>query len=182
MTKRRVYDIEKHIHFVTFSCYKRRKHLQHNRAMQIVIGQMGSRLATQNGICLGFVIMPDHVHAMIWFPEIGQLSPFMNKWKEQSSKTIKAVLPEIFPKYWSKIKRADPIWQARYYGFNIWSRKKFEEKLNYMHQNPVRAGLVDRAEDWRWSSANWYSHRKSVGIPIRLPPGLETDDEFDTNH
>ena len=32
--------------------------------------------------------------------------------------------------------------------------------------NPVKAGLVQRAEDWRWSSARWYTHRQTVGVPI----------------
>jgi len=50
-----------------------------------------------------------------------------------------------------------------------------------MHMNPVRAGLVDRAVDWRWSSARWYIEQKSAGLPIRWPPGLETDDEFNVD-
>lgn len=81
--------------------------------------------------------------------------------------------------YWSQIDDSDPIWQPRYYGFNIWSRHKVEEKLDYMHMNPVRAGLVERAVDWKWSSARWYDDKKPVGLSIRWPPGLETEDEFD---
>jgi hypothetical protein len=50
MVARRVYDNEKHIHFVTFSCYKRRKYLQTDLAKQIVIGQLGSRIALHNGV------------------------------------------------------------------------------------------------------------------------------------
>ena len=38
--------------------------------------------------------------------------------------------------------------------------------------------LVNRAIDWKWSSASWYLHGKQVGLPIRVPPGKETDDEF----
>lgn len=178
MVKRRVYDKEKHIHFVTFSCYRRRQHLQHPRSKQVVIGEMGSRLAKHIGLCLGFVIMPDHVHALIWFPEIEQLSQFMDKWKERTSKTLKQVLPAAFPDYWKQINEHDPIWQARYYGFNVWSRVKAEEKLNYMHMNPVRAGLVKEPTDWQWSSARWYVDRRTVGVPIRWPPGLEDNDEF----
>jgi putative transposase len=144
-------------------------------AKQIVIGQLGSRIAHHNGICLGFVIMPDHVHAMAWFPETDQLSSFMNKWKDQTSHALKDLLRTRFPNYWSKVHEADPIWQPRYYGFNIWSRAKVEEKLHYMHENPVRAGLVEKAVLWRWSSARWYLDGKSVGLPIRWPPGLESD-------
>ena len=178
MVKRRVYDEEKHLHFVTFSCFKRRNHLQHDQAKRIVIGTMGSRLAQQNGLCLGFVIMPDHVHALVWFPEINQLSPFMNKWKELTSKTLKQFLPKMFPKYWSTIDSSEAIWQARYYGVNLWSRHKVEEKLDYIHQNPVRAGLVKMATDWSWSSARWYLQQRTVGVPIKWPAGLETDDDF----
>jgi len=41
------------------------------------------------------------------------------------------------------------------------------EKLNYLHLNPVRAGLVEKAVDWRWSSARWYEQRRSVEVPIQ---------------
>ena len=178
MTTRRVYDQEKHVHFVTFSCYKRRRFLNPDRAKRIVIGQLGSRLTKQNGICSGFVVMPDHIHALIWFLEIGQLSSFMDVWKTQTSKSLKELFQTQFSAYWKQIPETDPIWQARYYGFNVWSCRKFEEKLVYMHQNPVRAGLVERPIDWAWSSARWYEQRKSVGIKIQWPPGMEVDDEF----
>jgi len=181
VVKRRVYDAEKHIHFVTFSCYRRRRLLDSDRAKRIVIGHLGSKLAQRNGLCLGFVIMPDHVHAMVWFPETRQLSPFMNEWKGQSSHALKKLLRTDFPNYTSQFDESDPIWQARYYGFNIWSRKKVEEKLDYMHMNPVRAGLVELAVEWRWSSARWYIEHKSVGLPIAWPPGIEGDDEFNVD-
>jgi putative transposase len=175
MVKRRLYDAEKHIHFVTFSCYKRRTYLKPDRAKRIVIGQLGIRLRKHDGLCLGFVVMNDHVHAMVWFPETEQLSSFMNKWKEQSSREIKQMFRNHFANYWSRVDDSDPIWQARYYGFNVWSRSKAEEKLDYMHMNPVRAGLVQRAVEWTWSSARWYVEGKSVGLPIRWPDGLEAE-------
>ena len=64
---------------VTFSCYKRQRYLHTDFAKRIVIGQLGSRLAHHQRICLGFVIMPGHVPALIWFPKVRQLSAFMNK-------------------------------------------------------------------------------------------------------
>ncbi|WP_397569224.1 REP-associated tyrosine transposase [Schlesneria sp. T3-172] len=181
MVERRVYDTGKQIHFVTFSCYKRRKHLQHDQAKRIVIGTMGSRLAQHQGLCLGFVIMPEHVHALIWFPETWQLSPFMNKWKELTSKSLKTVLPQSFRSDWSQIDSTERIGQTRDYGFNIWSRAKVEDKLDGGHMNPVPAGMVERARDWPWSSARWYLEQKSVGLPIRWWPRVEADNEFTTN-
>jgi len=167
--------------FVTLSCYRRRGLLDSDRAGRVVIGHLGSKLAQRNGLCLGFVVMPDHVHALIWFPETRQHSPFMNEWKGQSSHVLKKLFQTEFPNDTSQFDESDPIWQARYDGFNIWSRKKVAEKLDYMHMNPVRAGLVERAVDWRWSSARWYIDHKSVGLTISWPPGIESDDEFNVD-
>ena len=169
MPKRRVYDDERHAQFITFSCYKRRKLLDHDRAKKIVIGTLGSQLATHYGLCIGFVIMPEHVHCLVWFDEPGHLSPFMNHWKDQTSLKIKNLYQRELTQYWSTIDETDPAWQARYYPFNVFTEKKLVEKLDYMHLNPVRRGLVSRAVDWKWSSARWYLERKPVGIPIRMP-------------
>lgn len=48
------------------------------------------------------------------------------------------------------------FWQHRFYDFNVFTGQKRAEKLDYMHQNPVKRGLVNSAEDWKWSSARFY--------------------------
>ena len=75
------------------------------------------------------------------------------------------------------------FWQKRYYDFNVFSERKHVEKLRYMHRNPVKRGLVESPELWRWSSFRDYrlgepgavrlwvesSHpllRKGVGHPL----------------
>ncbi len=55
------------------------------------------------------------------------------------------------------LRAVDSFWQARYYDFNVWSEKKFVEKLRYIHRNPVKRGLVARPEDWQWSSFRHYA-------------------------
>jgi len=169
MTDRRIYDDEKDAQFITFSCYKRRKLLNTDAAKRIVIGTLGSQLVTHVGLCIGFVIMPEHVHCLVWFNEPKHVSPFMNHWKDQTSIRIKELYRTKFPAYASTIDEADPAWQSRYYPFNVFSEKKLAEKLDYMHLNPVRRGLVIRAVDWKWSSARWHLLGKTVGIPIRMP-------------
>jgi putative transposase len=68
MSRKRTYDREGHAHFVTFSCYRRRRLLDHDLAKRIVLGVLNSQLASQDGLCIGFVVMPDHVHAIVRFP------------------------------------------------------------------------------------------------------------------
>jgi REP element-mobilizing transposase RayT len=43
------------------------------------------------------------------------------------------------------------VWQRKLYDMNIWTAKKVEEILNYMHNNPVKRGLVRHPGDWPWS-------------------------------
>jgi REP element-mobilizing transposase RayT len=48
------------------------------------------------------------------------------------------------------------VWQRRFYDLNVWSEKKRREKLNYMHGNPVKRGLVTSPDQWPWSSFRFY--------------------------
>jgi hypothetical protein len=51
----------------------------------------------------------------------------------------------------------NPFWLPRFYDFNVWTEKKRIEKLRYIHRNPVKRGLVQSPEHYRWSSFRWYS-------------------------
>ncbi len=132
----------------------------------MVLGVLNSQLAKQQGRCAGFVLMPDHVHAVVWFPEDNQLSQFMKQWKQRSSVQIKRLLRTDLTQYRQSFDQKDAIWQPRYYDFNLFTESKLREKLNYMHLNPVRAGLCEKPADWRWSSARLYEQGRSVGVPI----------------
>ncbi|HUT91003.1 MAG TPA: transposase [Thermoguttaceae bacterium] len=166
MTERRIYDDELHAQFVTFSCYRRRRLLDHPRARQIVISVLADELNDHTGTCCGFVVMPDHVHAIVWFDEVQQLSPFMRVWKSRSSRQLKQFVRGQLRQYTKKFDPREPFWQPKYYSFNLFTEKKALEKLDYMHLNPVRAGLVQRACDWQWSSARYHEHGEPVGVPM----------------
>ena len=55
------------------------------------------------------------------------------------------------------------IWQRRFYDFNVWSQRKEVEKLKHMHRNPVVRGLVDKPDNWPWSSYRSYAYGE-VGL------------------
>jgi len=102
--------------------------------------------------------MPEHIHLLLTEPEVGSPSTVMQVVKQR---TAKALLPkrrrrdprqrELFGE---KLQRS--FWQARFYDFNVWTTKKRVEKLRYMHRNPVKRGLVEFPEQWRWSSFRFY--------------------------
>ena len=93
---------------------------------------------------MGYVVMPEHVHLLMSEPQRGKLAVALQMVKQAVSRRFLAT------------RRHHPVWQARYYDFNIWSERKYIEKLRYIHRNPVVRGLVSRPEDWRWSSYRHY--------------------------
>jgi len=109
-------------------------------------------------VVVGYVVMPEHIHLLLTEPEVGNPSTVMQVLKQR---TAKALLP--------RRRRRDPrqrelftnqpersFWQARFYDFNVWSERKRVEKLRYMHRNPVKRGLAESPEQWRWSSYRHY--------------------------
>jgi hypothetical protein len=60
----------------------------------------------------------------------------------------------------------EPVWQTRYHDENVTSEKDTHNKLDYMHNNPVKAKLVENACEWKFSSALWYEKGESVGVKI----------------
>ena len=57
---------------------------------------------------------------------------------------------------------AQAFWQARFYDFNVYSRGKIKEKLNYMHANPMIRKLVKHPREWIWSS--WSNYARGDGL------------------
>ena len=131
-----------------------------------MIDHLAAELHNLEGICSGFVIMPDHVHAIVWFPQPERLSQFMKQWKQKSSTELKRFSRGQLTEYWQACGPKEPFWQPRFYPFNLYSEKKALEKLQYMHMNPVNAGLVKAAADWAWSSARFFEDGRAVGVPI----------------
>jgi putative transposase len=164
--ERKVFDTGGHAHFVTFSCYKRRRLLDDDRAKGVVVHFLADELRKIDGSCVGFVIMPDHVHALLRLKEPGMLSRLIQQWKRKSSNRLKQFFKGHLPAYAAAIDLKEPIWQAGFYDFNVFSVDKAREKLEYMHNNPVRKGLVANAGEWIYGSARWYLLKRSVGIEI----------------
>ena len=173
MPSRRICDEELYAHFLTFSCDRRRRLLDHDHPKRVVLDVLNEQLGHQSATCVGFVVMPDHVHAIVWFPERGQLSRFVHEWKRRSSFHIRAWYRAGKRHDFDETELGDRLWIPKYFDFAIFSRAKLEEKLAYMHLNPVRAGLVERTVEWPWSSALWYEQGRSVGVPLGWVPGLE---------
>jgi REP element-mobilizing transposase RayT len=63
------------------------------------------------------------------------------------------------------------VWQRRFYDMNIWSEKKINEKLDYVHNNPVERKLAGSPGDWPWSSWRYYFQEDASIIAMDRMPG-----------
>jgi len=100
----------------------------------------------------GYVIMPDHFHGIITVSNKENISEIMRDLKSHVSFEINEVL-----------KRKGEFWQHDFYEHGIRNEKDFEEKLNYIHLNPVRVHLVEDAADFKYSSyRNYYLNNNTI--------------------
>jgi len=61
---------------------------------------------------------------------------------------------------------AEPVWQHRFYAFNLWSERKRIENLRYTHRNPVTRGLVAEPEQWAWSGFRSYAYGEVGAVRV----------------
>ena len=160
-----------HLHFVTFSCYRRLPLLKSTRARNFVVREL-SRVRDELGFRLiGYVVMPEHVHLLMSEPNSGTPSTVLHKLKLRVARRLRKrgrrVSSEQMRLAFDKCEEpARAFWQARFYDFNVYSRWKKLEKLQYMHANPVTRGLVNHPRQWPWSS--WAYYRGEAGALIRV--------------
>ena len=159
------------LHFVTFSCYRRRQLLGNARARDRFVKILDQVRSKQDFLLLGFVVMPEHVHLLVSEPAGGNPSVAMQVLEQQVSRSLRKKRKRV-PERRLRLKFAEAqteerhFWQRRFYDFNVWSEKKFKEKLNYMHANPVKRGLVLHPKDWPWSSWGHYTLREKGLIRV----------------
>lgn len=89
-------------------------------------------------------VMPNHVHAMAYVERGRTLAQVVHAWKSFTAHAINKTLG-----------RTGPVWQREYFDRFIRDEAHYFATIKYIERNPVAAGLVDEAADWKWSSAAW---------------------------
>ena len=125
--------------------------------------------------------MPDHAHIIV-APRVPNLEigRFQGDLKEQVARNAINWLKGNFPDWLSNITVTEGkrirrrFWQpGGGYDRNIVHLHSLQGMIDYIHMNPVRSGLVEKAVDWEWSSARWYAGLLPVFIEIdRTIPSL----------
>ena len=122
-------------------------------AFERVLAQACERVSMR---LLAYCVMPNHWHLVVWPRHDGDLSRFMN-W-----------LTLTHTQRWHQHRHTvgdGHVYQGRFKSFPVETSEYLVTVCRYVERNPVRAGLVERAEQWRWSSA-----RTCGAVPLQEWP------------
>ena len=161
------------LHFITFCCYQRRPLLGTIRARNLVVKILEEVRARYGFALVGYVIMPEHMHLLISESRAVLPAKVMQVFKQRVSRRMRGrkrgkagQLALRFPEEDEGLRR---FWQRRYHDFNVYTRAKVQQKLHYIHANPVEAKLVKHPGDWPWSS--WCFYYRGEGI-LKIDPWI----------
>ena len=110
--------------------------------------------------------MNNHIHLIWQVEDTYEVSDVQHSFMKYTAQMILKELRTHHPAVLAMftVKAADrkyQVWERNPLSVPLWSKGVFEQKLDYIHLNPVRAGLVALSEDYRYSSASFYSIGKS---------------------
>jgi len=175
-----------HLHFLTTSTYRRVRLFDSERFKCQYISTRAELRAELGFHIVGYVLMPEHFHLLLWPSEQANPSQIMQKLEGRMAKYILRTLRRNGQqagcrKMLARLQLPPTVhdeahyrvWQRRFYDGNVWSEKKRLEKLHYMHNNPVKRGLVKEPGDWPWSSAREFTG--TVGEHTTRHPILSID-------
>ena len=183
MSRQRHYYGLNQLHYLTASTYHRARLFDSDRFREHFVRTLDQLRSGLDFKILGYVLMPEHFHLLIWPSERANPSQIVQRLKERTAIFILKNLRQNRQLPWCRkmldrltlpptVHHHGPyrVWQRRFYDLNVWSEKKRLEKLNYMHGNPVKRGLVTSPDQWLWSSFRFYYLEDTSLIAMdRLP-------------
>ena len=154
-----------HLHELTFSCFQRRPLLANDGFKRIFAATLNSACWEERFQLIAFVFMPEHVHLLVR-PQSSdaRVSRLLARSKQPTSKQVREILEHHDARLWKELtvqerpgKLCFRFWQEGA-GFdrNLFSPEAISASIDYIHTNPVKRGLCQRAIDFKWSSARFY--------------------------
>ena len=120
-------------------------YVPNDKLCQIVINDLNFYRNKFRFLLHGYVIMPNHFHGIITVSNKVNVSEIMRDFKSHVSFEINKIL-----------NRKGEFWQEDFYEHGIRNKLDFEEKINYIHYNPVTANLIKDPTDFKYSSYRDY--------------------------
>lgn len=169
--------IEGHIYYVTTNVYNRLPIFTRPSFIIPLLDSLNYYRYQHHCKLLGYVIMPDHIHVILFPIGESQLGDFMRDFKRfTSGRLVRQVKVEGITEWSNAFAKAgeatnrgeNKVWQDDYWDKNIYSEKFLRQKLNYIHRNPVRANLVAEPDGYPYSSYRNYTKNDHSLIEVDM--------------
>ena len=158
-----------HARFLTFSTYQRLDLFSTDALRDAFVDQLRRTRERHEFSFYAWVLMPNHAHFLLREPGDGELDGVLKRLKLGLAKRVLNRWVELDAPILERLVDARGtrrFWQrGGGYDRNIDSESEFDEKIGYIHMNPVRAGLVRTPLDWAWSSARWWAGEREGQLP-----------------
>ena len=144
------------VFFIT-ACTHGRKRLLANSKVHNAFISFSARAYSDHNIAVGrYVIMPDHIHFFVCGPEDFNLGQWMGGLKQQLQKAIIGRSPQRLRPASPTGRRLQsairsPVWQRGFFDHVLRNEESYDQKWNYVRDNPVRVGFVTFADDWPYA-------------------------------
>ncbi len=160
---------------MTFSCYRRLPFLSKDRKRFWLIQAIDAARRRWVFDLWAYVIMPEHAHLLLLPRQVDyQVVMILKAIKQPVARKALAYLRSESPQWLERVRIERPNGRVEYrfwqqgggYDRNIHKAETAWSAVEYIHNNPVRRGLVDCPTDWEWSSARWYAGDRDVRLEM----------------
>jgi putative transposase len=167
------FDEPSHAHFLTFSCYHRLPLLNKDRSRYWLIEALQAARQKHGFELWGWAIMPEHVHLLLLPKSYYRTQTILADIKRPVGQQAIHWLEENRPDFLERLtvrnrnRTYRRFWQAGTgQDRNIYDPNAAHQVLEYIHNNPVRRGLVQLPEQWQWLSAQDWASGKAVFLMV----------------
>lgn len=165
---------DKNCFFVTTTCTNRMHLLTEDINKEIICNSITFVNAKYKSSLLGYVIMPNHIHLILYFKEQNRLSDWMRDMKKFTATKIRQTIENsgnastLEKLRINQTGRVFKIWQARFDDVYLEDKRLLETKLDYIHLNPLQEqwNLVKLPQEYRYSSAVFYETGTQYGTEV----------------
>jgi len=155
------------LHFVTANCYKRALVFKEEQYCLLFLRTIEELKEQRPFKLIAYVLMPDHCHFIV-NPRDGQITDLTGALKGISARQIidASQIGQFRLEKPSPDSATNQIWQDSFKAFPLWSDWMIWQKINYIHNNPLKARLVKSSADYRWSSFRAFYFQSGEPLPV----------------
>ncbi|RPH95640.1 hypothetical protein EHM69_03665 [candidate division KSB1 bacterium] len=150
------------LHFITTVTSIRSDWFRREEQCRRILWEFEKSRVRHNVLCLGYVLMPDHLHAVLLQSVDGlQIAAMLRDFKAATALRCR---PDEFGN--------SSFWRRRYNDVPLPGVNALHRRLEYMHNNPVKRGFVVEPIEWPWSSIHDFMGTSSgiVRIAVDMVP------------